>query len=260
VHAAAVYAHHRLGQKAGRVAHVGRDLAAEQLIELDLVGCGNHLAVAVVDLELAGRNFRVIFLVLEAHRPLHLGGGVDELAQWIERQRVVVPAGVDELELACLVEFFSASRPSKRNPSISLAAFSVHTLLGVLAVAIVLQHAAQVARVGLAAFVDHGTENQHLAGAKYIGRDPVKGAPVDAEAQVALFLRRKSADGGAVKGQVVVAVDQELLVVIQQVERPSRSEKITVTALMLLLVRQVLDALFAYLVNGHAVAAFGLGL
>jgi hypothetical protein len=45
----------------------------------------------------------VVLLVLEAHGALHFGRGVDELAQGIERQDVVVAAGVDELELAGLV-------------------------------------------------------------------------------------------------------------------------------------------------------------
>ena len=87
VHAAAVDADDGLGQEAGGVAHVGGDLAAEQLVELDLVGRGHYFGVAVVDLELAGRDFRVILLVLEAHGALHFGSGVDELAQRIERQR-----------------------------------------------------------------------------------------------------------------------------------------------------------------------------
>ncbi len=79
------------------------DLAADQLVELDLVGGGDHFAVAVVDLELRGRDFRVVLLVLEAHRALHFGGGVDEGAQRIAGQRVVVAAGVHVFELAGFV-------------------------------------------------------------------------------------------------------------------------------------------------------------
>jgi hypothetical protein len=44
VHAAAVDADDGLGQEAGRVAHVVGDLAAEQLVELDLVGRGTASA------------------------------------------------------------------------------------------------------------------------------------------------------------------------------------------------------------------------
>ena len=104
VHAAAVHAHHRLGQETGRVAHVVGNLPAEQLVELNLVGRRHHFAVAVVDFKLAGRDFGVILFVLEAHRALHFGRRVDELAQRIERQHVIVAAGVDEFELARLVE------------------------------------------------------------------------------------------------------------------------------------------------------------
>ena len=45
----------------------------------------------------------MVLLVLEAHRALHFGGGVDERAQRIAGQRVVVAAGVDVFELAGLV-------------------------------------------------------------------------------------------------------------------------------------------------------------
>ena len=45
----------------------------------------------------------MVLLVREAHRALHLGGGVDELAQRVAGQRVVVAAGRDELEVPGLV-------------------------------------------------------------------------------------------------------------------------------------------------------------
>ena len=86
VHAAAVDADHGLGQEAGGEAHVGGDLAADQFVKLDLVGGGDHFAVAVVDFELRRRDFGVVLFVLEAHGALHFGGGVDELAQRIAGQ------------------------------------------------------------------------------------------------------------------------------------------------------------------------------
>jgi len=55
VHSATVDAHDGLGQEAGGVTRVGGDLAAEQLVELDLVGRGHYFRVSVVDFELAGR-------------------------------------------------------------------------------------------------------------------------------------------------------------------------------------------------------------
>ncbi len=46
VHAAAVHAHNRLRQEARRHAHLRRHLAADQLVQLNLVRSGNHFAVA----------------------------------------------------------------------------------------------------------------------------------------------------------------------------------------------------------------------
>ena len=98
VHAAAVYADDRLRQERRRHAQAGRDLAAEQLVELDLVGGGDDFAVAVVDLKLRGRDLGVVLLVFEAKRALHFGGGVDEGAQRVAGQRVVIAAGVHIIE------------------------------------------------------------------------------------------------------------------------------------------------------------------
>src|SRR6516225_7711122 len=52
MHAASVNADHRLRQEARSQPKIGSDLAADQLIELDLVGSRNHFAVRIVDLEL----------------------------------------------------------------------------------------------------------------------------------------------------------------------------------------------------------------
>src|SRR6476646_5604759 len=52
VHAVAVHANHRLGQERCGQSHAGGDLAADQLIELDLVGGGNDFAIAVIDFKL----------------------------------------------------------------------------------------------------------------------------------------------------------------------------------------------------------------
>ena len=145
MHAAAVHADDRLRQEAGGQAHLGRDLAADQLVELDLVGGRHNIGVAVVDLELRGRNLRVVLLVLEAHGALHFRGCVDELAKRIAGQRVIVAAGVHVFELAGVViaplrvrsleeKAFNFVRGVQRVPS----SCSV--------VGVVLQHAANVAR------------------------------------------------------------------------------------------------------------------
>ena len=79
------------------------DLAADQLVKLDLVGGGDDFAVSVVDFKLRRRDFRVVFLVLEAHGALHFSRRVDERAQRIAGQRMIVAAGIDIFELAGFV-------------------------------------------------------------------------------------------------------------------------------------------------------------
>src|SRR5208337_3715348 len=103
VHAASIHAHHWLGQERCSQPQVGGNLAADQLIQLNLIGSRSYLAVGVVDLKLRWRNFRVVLLVLESHRALHLGGGIDEQAQRVSRQRMKVAAGVYIFELVRLV-------------------------------------------------------------------------------------------------------------------------------------------------------------
>ncbi len=52
VHAAAVHSHHWFRQERCRQPHVGRNLAADQLVKLNLVGGGHDFAVSIVDFEL----------------------------------------------------------------------------------------------------------------------------------------------------------------------------------------------------------------
>src|SRR5207253_10542820 len=56
--------------------------------------------VRIVALKLRGRNLGMILLIGKAHRALYLGHRVDEAAQWIAGQRVVVAALVHKFELA----------------------------------------------------------------------------------------------------------------------------------------------------------------
>src|ERR1035441_6552207 len=70
VHAAPVDADDWLGKEARRHSHLGCDGAADQLVELDLVGSRHHFAVSIVDLELRRCNLRMVLLILEAQRAL----------------------------------------------------------------------------------------------------------------------------------------------------------------------------------------------
>ena len=89
---------------------------------------------------------------------------------------------------------------------------------------------------------------------------PVEGAPVHAQPQIALALRREAADRRSVEGQVVPALDQELLVVIQHVQAAFQVAEQDGDRLDALLVRQVLEALLLDLVRGRPLLALLLGL
>ena len=148
VHAVAVDADDRLRQEARCQAHLRGHLAADQLVELDLVGGGDHFGVAVVDFELRRRDFGVILLVLEAHRALHFGGRVDELAQRIARQRMIVAARVDVLELAGLVIAALGVRALEEEAFDFVGGVQRVAILRELIVRVTLQDAADVAAVG----------------------------------------------------------------------------------------------------------------
>src|ERR1019366_10264524 len=81
-----------------------------------------------------------------------------------------------------------------------------------------LEDAANVRAIRSARLLDHVAEDQHLARPEYIRGCPVERAPVDSQAKIALLLRSKAADRGPVEGQVVIALDQELLVVVEHVQ------------------------------------------
>src|SRR5712664_1502829 len=49
--ARAVHTHDWLGQKARAQSHVRRDLAADQLVELNLIRGGDHFSITIIDLE-----------------------------------------------------------------------------------------------------------------------------------------------------------------------------------------------------------------
>ena len=164
VHAAAVHAHDRLGQETGGQPHVGGHLAADQLVKLNLVGGGDHFRVAVVDFELRGRDFGVVLLILEAHGALHFGAAVDELAQRIAGQRVVVAAGVDVLELAGLV-IVAFGVVAFEDEAFDFVGGVERQALGVVkALRVVLEHAADIGGVRGAVLIDDFAEDQHFAG------------------------------------------------------------------------------------------------
>ena len=209
VHAAAVDADHRLRQEAGRHPELGRDLAADELVELDLVGGGDDLAVGVVDLELRGCDLGVILLVLKPHRALHFGDHVDEVAQRVAGQRIIVPAGIDVFERVRFVIAALGVEPLKEKAfdlvgGVERVAVLVEAFVGEL-----LEAAANVGGKRRTVLVDDVGENEHLAGAEHVGRRPIERAPVEIEPQIAFALRRESANRRTVEREVVVRAEQE---------------------------------------------------
>src|SRR3984885_7023153 len=160
----------------------------------------------------------MILLILEAHRTLHLGRRVDELPQRIARQRVIIPPLIHILEAASLVIRTLGVHPLKQEPFNLVRRIQRITLLVEQLLRELLQNAANIRAIRSTVLIDHLAEHHHLARAKNIRRHPVKRGPINPQPQIALPLSRKSANRATVEGQVVVALHQELLVVIQHVQ------------------------------------------
>jgi len=202
----------------------------------------------------------VVFFVLESHGALHFSRGVDKLAQRIKRQRVIVAAGRDELEFAGLMVGALGILAGEEEALDLSGCIQRVVVLLVLLIGIRLKHAAQIAGVGGAVLVDHVAKNQNLAVAENVGRHPVEGAPVDSKAQIALFLGCKAPNRGAVKGQILVGTQQELLVIIEQVQAAFEVSKENGYSLDPLFVGQILQPLLANLMSRNAIGAVGFGL
>ncbi len=127
-------------------------------------------------------------------------------------------------------------------------------------VGVSLEHAANVAGVGCAALVDDLAEHQHLAGSEYVGGSPVERAPIDAQAQIAFALRGEAADGGAIEGEVIPTLEQELLVIVEHVQPAFKIAEEHGHGLDPLLVGQVFEAVLLHFVRCDAVPALLLRL
>jgi len=255
VHAAAVDADDGLGQEGRGHPHAGCDLATEQFVELDLVGRGDGLDVAVVDLELRRRDFRVVFLVLEPERALDLGGGINEGAQRVAGERVVVAAGIDVVEPPGLGEVTLGVFARKEEAFDFVGGVKGVALFLVELVGIFLEHAAQIAGVRSSILVDDLAEDKDLSRTEDVGGHPVKGAPVDPETKVALPLRGETANRGTIEGQVIEALDEEFLVVVEHVQAAFEVAEQDRDRLDVPLIGEILDAFFLDDVGGNAVLA-----
>src|ERR1019366_6506283 len=164
MHAAAIHSDHRFGQERRGETHLGGYLAADQLVKLDLVGGIYHFRIGVVNFKLRRRHLGMVLLVLESHGALHFGGGVDESAQRIAGQRVIVAAGVDVIKLLGFM-IMALGLDAVEEKAFNLVggvegvALALQELVG-----IGLEHAANVGGIRRAALVDDIAEHQHFAG------------------------------------------------------------------------------------------------
>jgi len=260
VHTAAVDSYDRLWQEGRGQSHIACDLAADQFVELDVVGSGYGLGVAVVDLELRRRDLRVVLFVLEAHGPLHLGRRIDEGAQRIAGKRVIIAAGIDVLEFSSFVVDALGLRALEQETLDFIGGVDGVAVLFVQRVGKYFQDAADVGGIGLSAFVDDFAKDQYFAGPEDVGRAPVKCGPVNAQTQIALALGGEAANRRTVKGQVVIALQQELLVVIEHVQAAFEVAEHYGHSLDARLVGEVLQPVLLNFMRSHAVEALLLRL
>src|SRR5438309_11092601 len=201
----------------------------------------------------------MVFLVLEAHGPLHFGSRVDERTQRIAGQRVIVSAGVDVLELAGFVIAALGIGPFEQEAFDFVGGVESVALLFMEFGCEFLQDAANVSAVRLSTFVYYIAEDQDFAGTEDIGWRPVERCPVNAKPQVAFALGGESADGRAVEGEVVPALEQKFLVVVEHVQTAFKVAEDNGHGFDPLLVRQVLETIFPNLVSSYAVLALLFG-
>ena len=123
-----------------------------------------------------------------------------------------------------------------------------------------LQHSAHVRGIRLAALVDDFAEHQHLAGPEDVGGAPVESSPIDAQTQVAFALRGKTTNRRSVKGQVVEALQQEFLVVVQHVQAAFEVAEHDGHGLDARLVGQILQPFFLNFARRYTVQALLLRL
>src|SRR5690242_11748309 len=92
------------------------------------------------------------------------------------------------------------------------------TLLLVEAVRIAFQDAPDVSGIRRAILVDDVTEDENLARTKNVRRGPIKRGPIHGQTEITFTLRSEPANRGAVEGEIVPALDEELFVVIEHME------------------------------------------
>src|SRR6185437_6539622 len=175
-----------------------------------------------------------------------------------EREDVVVAAGVDEFEFAGLMVLALGVLAGEKKAFNFRGGVERVLLFLEQVVCVVLEHAAKIARVLRAILVDDIAEDEHLAVAEDVGGHPVEGAPVDAEAEIALFLGGEAADRRAIESEILISAEEELLVVIEKVKAALEIGEEHRNRLDALFICQILDPLLADLVGRDVVGAIAL--
>src|SRR5580658_4518214 len=121
----------------------------------------------------------MVLLVLKAHRALHFGNRIDEVAQRVAGQGVIVAAGVDVLERAGLVVAPFGIEAFKEEAldlagRVERVAFLRITFVGEL-----LERAANVTGKRPSLAVEDVAEDEHLPRPEDVRRSPIKRAPVE---------------------------------------------------------------------------------
>src|SRR5262249_1752646 len=125
---------------------------------------------------------------------------------------------------------------------------------------VALQDSTNVSGVRRAVLVDDVAENEHFARAEDIRRRPIKRGPIHGEPEIAFALRRESANRGAVEGQVVPALNEKLLIIVEHVEAAFEVAKEHGYGLNALFVSQILEAFLLDFMDRCAIFALLLGV
>jgi len=173
---------------------------------------------------------------------------------------VIISAGIHVIEFPGLVETALGILALEQEAFDFVGGVECVALVLEQASGIALQQTAGVGAVGRAVLVNDLAEDQHLAGAEIIRRRPIECAPVHGQAQIALALRREAADRGTVEGQVVPALHQKLLVVVQHVQPAFDVAEEHRDRFDALFIGQVLESFLLNFVRGNALHALLFGL
>src|SRR5215469_2657601 len=168
---------------------------------------------------------------------------------------MIVPAGIHVLELAALVVMALGVRSLEQEPFNLIGGVERVSLFLMKSLGVTFQSTADVGAVRRPILINDFPKYQHLAAAKHVRWRPIKGVPIHTQAKITFALRSKTADRGAIEGQVVEALYQEFLVIVQHVQTALKIAEQDRDRFNMLFIGQVLEAFFLNLSNRCALLA-----